>query len=124
MPDKVVDASVLVAIAFGEPRAFEAQGMLEGTTLYAPDLLLYELCSAALTKARRHPEQALGIVAGLSLALTMNVNLRPVPTAELFLLAMESGLSAYDAAYLWLKRNLSCPLVTFDEQLARIAALV
>jgi hypothetical protein len=41
MPVKVVDASVLAALAFGEPRADEAASLLSGADLYAPDLLPY-----------------------------------------------------------------------------------
>ncbi|MDP3414253.1 MAG: type II toxin-antitoxin system VapC family toxin, partial [Polaromonas sp.] len=36
-------------------------------------------------------------------------------------LAMRYGLSAYDAAYLWLAADLKCPLATFDDKLAAAA---
>ena len=48
MPAKVVDASVLAAMAFGEPLADEAARLLSGADVYAPDLLPYELTSVAL----------------------------------------------------------------------------
>ncbi|MFZ0890658.1 MAG: type II toxin-antitoxin system VapC family toxin [Candidatus Binataceae bacterium] len=121
MPDKVVDASVVVALAFGEPLALTARDLLEGATLYAPDLLPYEICSAALAKSRRYPGQFAAIAAGMSLALTLDVNLRSVPAAEILELAIQSGLTAYDAAYLWLARRLQCQLLTFDQRLARAA---
>lgn len=121
MPDKVVDASVVVALAFGEPLALTARDLLQGAVLYAPDLLPYEICNAALAKSRRYPGQAAAIVAGTSLALALEVNLKSVPAAELLELAMESGLTAYDAAYLWLARRLKCQLLTFDQRLARVA---
>ncbi len=37
-------------------------------------------------------------------------------------LATETGLTAYDASYLWLARQLGAELVTLDQQLARAAA--
>ena len=37
-------------------------------------------------------------------------------------LALVWGLSAYDASYLWLAAALKVPLVTFDRQLAAVAA--
>jgi predicted nucleic acid-binding protein len=38
-------------------------------------------------------------------------------------LAESTGLTAYDASYLWLARELSAELVTLDGQLAKAAAL-
>ncbi len=35
----------------------------------------------------------------------------------ILLLALQTGLTTYDAAYLYLARSLGIPLVTFDEQL-------
>ena len=43
MAARVVDASVLAAKVFGEPRADEADALLQGADLYAPELLAYEL---------------------------------------------------------------------------------
>ncbi len=37
-------------------------------------------------------------------------------------LAAATGLTAYDASYLWLARQLGAELVTLDRQLARAAA--
>ena len=36
-------------------------------------------------------------------------------------IAMDSGLSAYGAAYVWLARSLSLPLLTFDRKLIEAA---
>jgi predicted nucleic acid-binding protein len=121
MPDKVIDASVAAAIAFAEPRANEAGELIEGSTLHAPSLLPYELCNAARRKSSRDPRQAKFIASGLRTALAANVDLVAVPAAELLALALETGLTAYDASYLWVAKSLGCELLTFDEQLARAA---
>ena len=51
---------------------------------------------------------------------------RSCPTVVLLVqvlaLASATGLTAYDASYLWLARRLGAPLVTLDAQLARAAA--
>ncbi len=50
MPGKVVDASVIGAIVFGEARAEEGKALLGEDTLFEPPLLAYELCSIARKK--------------------------------------------------------------------------
>ena len=37
-------------------------------------------------------------------------------------IAMDTGLSAYDAGYLWLSRSLNLPLATFDRKMSEAAA--
>jgi predicted nucleic acid-binding protein len=40
---------------------------------------------------------------------------------RLFLCAIETGLTAYDASYLLLAKKYRCPIATFDEQLIETA---
>ena len=41
--------------------------------------------------------------------------------SEILVLALETGLTTYDASYLYLSRSLGADLVTFDEQLQRVS---
>ena len=108
MPARVADASVIAAIAFGEPEAGEALS-----------LLAYDLASIARKKTLRYPEQASDIARALSLSLALDVTWLDVDHDEALRLALETGLATYDASYLYLARTLGVPLVTFDEQLRR-----
>ena len=119
MPARVADASVIAAIAFGEPEAGEALSLLDNAELYEPSLLAYELASIARKKALRYPEQASVIARALSLSLALDVTWLDVDHDEALRLALETGLTTYDASYLYLARTLGVPLVTFDEQLRR-----
>jgi predicted nucleic acid-binding protein len=119
MPVKVVDASVLAALAFGEPRAAEAAAVLSGADLYAPELLSYELASVAIKKSQRFPGQARQIANALETVMSLDISLVSVVATDLLSLGLERKLSAYDAAYLLLAQRLGCPLITFDERLAR-----
>jgi predicted nucleic acid-binding protein len=121
MPVKVVDASVLAALAFGEPRADEAATLLSGADLYAPELLSYELANVALRKSQRYSAQAPQIARALETVLSLDISLVSAAANDLLALALERKLSAYDAAYLLLAQRLGCPLLTFDERLARQA---
>ncbi len=118
MPARVVDASVLGALIFGEPRAEEALALLKDTEIYAPLLLGYELTSIARKKAMRYPELKEKILAALEIGLGLDINWTEVEHPEVLRLALDTGLTICDASYLYLSRALKIPLITFDEKLA------
>ena len=118
MPAKVLDASVLGALIFGEPRAKEALSLLEGAELYAPPLLAYELTSVARKKVLRYPQLREKISKALEIGLSLNINWTEADHAAVLQLALDTGLTTYDASYLYLARSLGVPLLTFDERLA------
>lgn len=117
MPGKVVDASVIAAIAFQETRALEAQAILEGADLAAPHLLGYELANVARNKTLRNPQILETIREGLLGALQLEIQWQEVDHLAVLELALETGLTAYDATYLYVAQTLGIPLVTFDQQL-------
>jgi len=118
MPAKVLDASVLGALIFGEPRAKEALSLLEGAELYAPPLLAYELTSVARKKALKYPQLRERISEALEIGLSLDINWTEVDHLEVLRLTLETGLTTYDASYLYLARSLGVPLLTFDERVA------
>ena len=118
---KVVDASALAAIVFGESRAEEVARRLEDEELMAPTLLGYELANVAVTKLRREPERRQELFAALDLLLRLEIEEVQVPAEEAARLADQTGLSAYDASYLWLAGMLRTELVTLDEKLRKVA---
>jgi predicted nucleic acid-binding protein len=119
----VVDASALAALAFGEPAGDDVARQLEGATVSAPTLLKFELASVARKKMRRHPEVAQQVLAALADTLGAGgINWRDVDVADAVLIAHTTGLSAYDASYIWLAGSLGADLVTLDTRLAKAAA--
>ena len=121
MPDKVVDASILGAIIFEEPRADEASALVEGFDLQAPTLVAYELLHIAQKKCLRYPIQREAFQEALIAALAMAIRWHEVDYIAVLDLALETGLSTYDASYLYLARALGAPLATFDHRLAQAA---
>lgn len=121
-PTRVVDASVLASMVFGEPRQHEAQALLANAELVGPTLLSYELAHVACKKSRAHPAAAAAIAAQVADTLVLPLRQMSVDQIEVLALALVWGLSAYDASYLWLAAALKVPLVTFDRQLAAVAA--
>jgi predicted nucleic acid-binding protein len=122
MPVKVVDASALAALLFGEPQAEAVAGQLGDARLVAPALLGFELANVCLIKARRHPDQRPALTAAFRLRDQLAVEEVTVDHDDALELASATGLTAYDASYLWLTRQLEAELVTLDQQLARAEA--
>ena len=117
MPGKVADASVLGALVFGESRAEEAAALLAEGPLYEPTLLAYELASIARKKIFQDPDLHSSITQTLGRALAAEMNWVDVDYLETLRLAVESGLTTYDASYLYVAQSLDVGLVTFDDQL-------
>ena len=118
MPVKVVDASALAALLFGEPEAEAVAGQLGDARLVAPALLGFELANVCLIKLRRHPEQQPALTAAFRLRDQLAVEQVAVDHDGALEIAATTGLTVYDASYLWLTRQLGAELVTLDHQLA------
>lgn len=116
----VVDASAFACVVFGEDGGPDVGRSLEGTAIYAPTLLRYELQNVARKKCRVDPSRTRAVLEALERALDPRSGitwLDPTPV-DVVLLANATGLSAYDASYLWLAGFLEADLVTLDRQVA------
>lgn len=121
MAAKVVDASALAALVFAEPRAEEVASRLGSNRLAAPTLLRYELTSVCWKKIELHPELRDPLLAALALVDRLDIDEVDIPTVPMIELAERTRLTVYDAAYLWLARQLRLELVTLDTTLERAA---
>src|SRR3989338_4419111 len=122
MPVKVIDASALAALVFSEPEQSKIAEQIQGASLLAPTLIDYELANVCLKKLRRYSRQRDALLAALALVKRMDIKQVRVDPAEIVVLADEAGITAYDAAYLWLSLVHRAPLVTLDQKLGRAAA--
>jgi predicted nucleic acid-binding protein len=120
---KVVDASALGALVFGEPEAEKIAHQLTGYLLMGPHLLWYELASIGLKKIRTHPEQSGPIRKAFQLASSLPIETVEVEHSEVIELAREADLTTYDASYLWLARKMKGTLFTLDRKLIKSAEL-
>jgi len=115
----VVDASAAAAIVFGEPGAESVAARLEDLELAAPSLLPYEVATVAAFKLRRRLLPLEEVATGLDLFARLGITLHGADPAALAAVAERTGLTAYDAAYLWLADSLGAELVTLDQKLER-----
>ncbi|WP_428539321.1 type II toxin-antitoxin system VapC family toxin [Rhodopila sp.] len=115
---KVVDASALAALLFAEPEAEAVADQLGDSRLVAPALLGFELANVCLTKTRRHPERQPALTAAFALRHQFSIEEVVVDHDATLALAGRTGLTAHDASYLWVARQLGAELVTLDRRLA------
>lgn len=125
--DCVIDASVGIKLFLDEPLSERADALFAHLTddpparFYVPDLFFIE-CANILWKYARYygysPDRAREDVADLR-----SLGIHAVPTRELveaaLAIALDRGITAYDASYVALAQSLSLPLVTADEPLVR-----
>jgi predicted nucleic acid-binding protein len=125
MPELVVDASVGIKLFVDEELSEQAEAVFRRLDeenpprFYVPDLFFIECANILWKYVRRgsYPsETALRDIASL-----IRLPLQPVSTSallpEALSLAMERGLSAYDACYARLASSLDSPLITADRGL-------
>ena len=77
------------------------------------------LASVCTTKLVRHPGEARTILSRYALFEQLEIELAEPDWRHLPQLALEWGLTAYDASYLQLALKDRAPLVTLDARLAR-----
>jgi predicted nucleic acid-binding protein len=114
----VVDASAVAAVVFQEPEAPSLLASLRDDDWCAPAILHYELTNIARTKSRSRPMDAPVFRRALVLGLSYSIRIETVDFDAVFGIASATGLSAYDASYLWLSRHFGVRLVTLDKKLA------
>ena len=96
----------LAALLFNEPEADAIAAQLDGSQLAAPALLGFALANVCLIKSRRHPEQREALTAAFGKRGQLGVANAAVDHDGVLKLASATGLTAYDASYLWLARQL------------------
>lgn len=120
-PRLVVDASVLAAVLYAEPDLEHALIWMSGRALCAPHLVDYELANVALNKVKRRAATLASESATLEALGSLDLARHAVEPGAVFALAAQYGLTAYDAAYLWLAEHLAAPLATLDAALGAAA---
>jgi predicted nucleic acid-binding protein len=114
---KVIDASAMAAVLFGEASAENIAARVRGCELVAPYLLEFELVNVCISKIRRTPADRELFLAAYTKREAIKVESMAVDYADVLALAQRTGLTGYDASYLLLARTLGVELVTLDRQL-------
>lgn len=116
-PIKIVDASALGALVFGEPEAEEVSAAISNSSMVAPLLLWFELSSICLKKIKKRPDQKDLLLDAFKLAQMLPIEMAAVDHLSVIRLAEKKRITTYDASYLWISRQLNGELVTLDRRL-------
>lgn len=127
----VLDASVTAAWLFPDEatdatRRLYARLRRDELEPQAPQLWHYEcanMLANAVKRQRIAPvliEGFWGVLEAVRHRMALH-DLAPAQHKAVLGIAIDHGLSVYDASYLWLARSLQVPLATFDDRLARAA---
>lgn len=117
---KVIDASALAALVFDEPAGDWVADQIRDCDLVAPSLLPYELSNVCLVKIRRRSAPREALIDALTMP-GLPVETLSIDPASVLALAVATGLTVYDASYLWLAEQAGLDLVTLDTALADAA---
>jgi predicted nucleic acid-binding protein len=115
-PIKIVDASALGALVFGEPEAEKVSEAMSNSALVAPLLLWFELSSICLKKIKKHPDQKDNLLNAYHLAQVLPIEMAAVDYLDAMRLAEEKQVTTYDASYLWVSQQLRGELVTLERK--------
>ena len=108
-------------MVFGEPKAAEIAKTLGDSPLRAPALIWFELAGICWRKIKAHPAQRDQILSAFRMAGKLAIEIVEVDHWAVVTLADKTGLTNYDASYLWLAGHLKGELITLDAKMQRAA---
>ena len=117
----VSDTNILLAVIFNEPEKENIVRLTSGNDAIAPEILPYEVGNALSAMIKRkqitHKE---ALQAQKSIA-SIPVRLMGIDISQSLKLAMDFNIYAYDAYFLQCAINQSCPLLTLDKGMKKVA---
>jgi predicted nucleic acid-binding protein len=122
----VIDASIIVGLAFGETPNLKVAATVDALAVseaLTPSLFFFEVRNALVVNERRGRATPEGSADFLRRLARLPIRVAPTPEddASLLSLARKRKLTVYEAAYLELARREGLPLATVDRALEKAA---
>ncbi|MGD7036669.1 type II toxin-antitoxin system VapC family toxin [Methylotuvimicrobium buryatense] len=112
----VSDTSIFLAVVLDEPERESIIQHTSGASIYAPEILPYEIGNALSAMIKRKRLTRAEALIAQNTTSKIPVRLIKVDIYEALQLAIDFNIYAYDAYFLQCARLLSCPLMTLDKK--------
>jgi len=117
----VSDTNILLAVIFNEPEKNNIIQLTSGNEAIAPEILPYEAgnaLSAMIKRKQITQKEALNAQKAIN---DIPVRLMSIDISQALKLAIDFNIYAYDAYFLQCAINQSCPLLTLDKGMKKVA---
>jgi predicted nucleic acid-binding protein len=118
----VSDTNIFLAVVLNEPEKDTIIRLTFRVNAISPEILPYEIGNALTAMVKRNRLTASHALTALGMAKSIPVRLASVDINKALEIALEHNIYAYDAYFLQCARKLSCPLLTLDKQMKKIAS--
>ncbi len=117
----ISDTNIFLAVVLDEPEKDWIIEITEGMDTLAPEILPYEIGNALSAMIKR--KQILNDEAFFAQRASGSIPVRllNVDVHEALKIAIEFNIYAYDAYFLQCAKSMSCPLLTLDKRMKKVA---
>ncbi len=119
--DIVSDTNILLAVIFNEPEKDDIVQLASGTDAIAPEMLPYEVGNALSAMIKRKQITHKEALQAQKSVNSIPVRLMSIDIAQALQLAIDFNIYAYDAYFLQCAISHSCPLLTLDKSMKKVA---
>ena len=117
----VSDTNILLAVVFNEPEKDNIIRLTSGNDAIAPEILQYEIGNALSAMIKRKQITHKEALQAQKSVNSIPVRLMSIDITQALKLAIDFNIYAYDAYFLQCAINQSCPLLTLDKGMKKVA---
>ncbi len=118
----VSDTNIFLAVVLNEPEKERIIALTSGVDIIAPEILPYEIGNALSAMLKRKQIAAKDALTAQKATNGIAVRLLSIDISKALNLAIEYNIYAYDAYFLQCAISTSCPLITLDKRMKKVAA--
>lgn len=117
----ISDTNIFLAVVLDEPEKENIDQATSEANAVSPEILPYEIGNALSTMVKRKQLTQDESLSAFEAVGSIPVRLVSVDIQKALKLALEHNIYAHDAYFLQCARHLSCPLITLDKRMEKIA---